>query len=73
MNEKEKANQIILKFEKLLYNKFTTNDEWVKCVECALICVNEIILANPHSNPFNTDVFSTIKYWEKVKNEIDKN
>ena len=38
----------------------------------ALITVNEIILSNPHSNPFNTDVYSTMDYWQEVKQEIEK-
>lgn len=38
----------------------------------ALITVNEVILANPHSNPLNTDVYSTMDYWQEVKKEIEK-
>jgi hypothetical protein len=40
--------------------------------KCALICVEQIILANPHSNPFNTDVYPTMDYWLEVKEEIKK-
>jgi hypothetical protein len=40
--------------------------------KCALIAVQEIILSNPHSNPFNTDVYSTMSYWQEVKTEIEK-
>jgi hypothetical protein len=40
--------------------------------QCALIAVQEIILSNPHSNPFNTDVYSTMSYWQEVKTEIEK-
>ena len=39
---------------------------------CALIAVNEIIHSNPHSNPFNTNVESTMSYWKEVKKEISK-
>jgi hypothetical protein len=39
--------------------------------QCALIAVQEIILSNPHSNPFNTDVYSTMSYWQEVKKEIE--
>jgi hypothetical protein len=38
----------------------------------ALIAVTEIINSNPYSNPFNTDVHSTMQYWIEVKNEIEK-
>lgn len=31
--------------------------------------VNEIILSNPHSNPFNTTVYPTMDYWQEVKKE----
>jgi hypothetical protein len=35
------------------------------------MAVQEIILSNPHSNPFNTDVYSTMSYWQDVKKEIE--
>jgi len=71
MEAKEKAKELVLKYEKYLFDKFTTDEDWVKCVECALIAVNEVILANPHSNPLNTDVYSTMDYWQEVKQEIN--
>jgi hypothetical protein len=40
-------------------------------IQCALIAVDEVISANPHSNPFNTDVYSTMDYWQEVKKEIE--
>jgi hypothetical protein len=39
--------------------------------QCAIIAVQEIINANPHSNPLNTDVYSTMDYWQQVKTEIN--
>ena len=36
----------------------------------ALIAVTEIINSNPHSNPFNTKIYSTMQYWIEVKNEL---
>jgi hypothetical protein len=50
--------------DKVLYN--------YSAKQCALITVNEVILANPHSNPLNTDVYSTMDYWQEVKQEIEK-
>jgi hypothetical protein len=38
--------------------------------QCALIAVDNIISANPHSNPLNSDVHSTMNYWFEVKKEI---
>jgi hypothetical protein len=40
--------------------------------EVALIAVTYIINANPHSNPLNTEVYSTMDYWLEVKKEIKK-
>jgi hypothetical protein len=71
MEAKEKAQELVEKYEKYLFDKFTTDEDWVKCVQCALIAVQEIINANPHSNPLNTDVYSTMDYWQQVKTEIN--
>jgi hypothetical protein len=40
--------------------------------QCALIAVDEIILANPHSNTFLNVKYSTLEYWKEVKQEIEK-
>ena len=40
--------------------------------QCALIAVDLIITSNPHSNPFNTEVYSTMDYWQEVKSELEK-
>jgi len=68
MNPKEKAEELIEKHK-------------MQCRECggnetakihSLITVDEIINSNPHSNPFNTDIHSTMQYWMQVKTEIEK-
>lgn len=67
---KEKAKELVNKYfynSDLLYEDLT----WIQAKECALIAVNEIINANPHSNPLNTDVYSTMDYWQDVKKEIE--
>jgi hypothetical protein len=64
MTPKEKAEELFYKF----YETVTFFDETKKC---ALIAVDEVISANPHSNPFNTDVYSTMDYWQEVKKEIE--
>ena len=46
---------------------------WLKNDEAQQVgffCVNMIILSNPHSNPFNTDIIPTIDFWIKVQEEI---
>jgi hypothetical protein len=68
MEAKEKAIELVLKYEKYLFDKITTDEDWVKCVECALIAVDEII--NHHSQEqglYRIDTF----YWQQVKTEIN--
>jgi hypothetical protein len=71
MKAQEKAEELVLKYLRIENNTL----EWFNkhiAKQCALIAVEEIILSNPHSNPFNTDVYSTMSYWEQVKTEIAK-
>ncbi len=75
MNAKEKADKLI---EKMYYSGRYDDKEdynpamaWERAKQSALIAVQEIILSNPHSNPFNTDVYSTMSYWQEVKKEIE--
>jgi HEPN domain-containing protein len=75
MTPKEKAKDLINKFR--LHSRYwdCRNDEPLEenhAKQCALIAVNEVILANPHSNPLNTDVYSTMDYWQQIKQEIEK-
>ena len=64
MTAKEKA-KLLFK----MYNIIVIDE---KAKQCALITVNEIINSNPHSNPFNTDVYLTMEFWIDVKKEIQK-
>ena len=74
MTPKEKAEKLANSF---LTASFGTMQEYVPvpyefAKQCAIIAVDQIILANPHSNPLNTfDTFSTMHYWVKVRKEID--
>lgn len=68
---KEKAEEL---FEKMLKCDKVDDYSFIgsfAAKQCALIAVDEIINANPHSNPFNTDVYSTMEYWQEVKQEIN--
>ena len=73
MKARDKAKELFKK-----YSKGKDEHGWYLCdfdscaKQCALIAVNEIINSNPHSNPFNTNVESTMEYWEQVKQEISK-
>jgi hypothetical protein len=71
MTPKQKAEELVEKmWVYALPNENGTCQKNAK--QCALIAVDNIILANPHSNPFNTDVYSTMDYWIEVKKEIEK-
>jgi len=70
MEAKLKAEELILKFLRVENN----TPEWFNthiAKQCAIIAVQEIINANPHSNPFTTEVYSTMLYWQEVKQEIN--
>lgn len=64
MRPKEKAKQLV---DKMSFEVCKTDAK-----QCALIAVNEIINSNPHSNPLNTEVYSTMDWWQEVKQEIEK-
>ena len=70
MIPKDKAKELVLKYEKILFNRFTTEEDWVKCVECALLAVDEILSLNVFE--YYSDWTNTIEYWEEVKREIEK-
>lgn len=71
MTAKEKAKDLLDSYYYcLLQSDVTQRTYWSK--QCALIAVDEIMNSNPHSNPFNTDVFSTMEFWQEVKEELLK-
>ena len=72
MTPKQKAIEIVEKYEKFLYDKNTFDEEWVKCVECALIAVNEISKIVNLEFPGNCETVNVFLYWQKVKREIEK-
>ena len=81
MTPKEKAVDLLDRFYNTTPNENWFNPplglirqeykSWEHAKEVAFICVDEIILSNPQSNPFNTQVYSTMSYWEEVKKEIE--
>jgi hypothetical protein len=73
MKPKEKAEELIDKFENYSFMDIDKKiSSFNSAKQCALIAVDYIITSNPHSNPFNTDVYSTMSYWQEVKTEIEK-
>ena len=75
MSAKEKAKELVNKFIEHT-QEWDEIDGYVndiyKAKQCSLIAVDEIINSNPHSNPLNTDVHSTMSYYQEVKQEIEK-
>jgi hypothetical protein len=71
MEAKEKAIELFDKYKPICagYSGGQSNKYFSK--QAALIAVQEIINANPHSNPFTTEVYSTMLFWQEVKNEIN--
>ena len=63
---KQDAVDLVEKYEKYLYNKFTTDQEWVTCIESALIGVRQVkfLLENSLREP--------IEYLQDLEKEIDK-
>jgi len=73
MTPKGKAKELFKKYSKGKDEYGWSLCEFDSCAkQCAIIAVDEIIKVNPHSNPFNTDVVSTMKYWNEVKHELEK-
>lgn len=66
MTPKQKAEELVSLFQNWYY--VPMSDEMSK--EYARLCVSQIILANPHSNPLNTDVYPTTDYWVEVRKEL---
>ena len=75
MTPKEKAEELFDKmysWQLASVKTYTPNVAIVIAQQSAIIAVDEIINSNPHSNPFNTNVFSTMGFWQEVKIEIIK-
>lgn len=73
MTPKEKAIELVNNFKDLTLNvEYDDVQNNFTAKQCALITVNEILNSNPHSNPFNTNVYPTMDYWQEVKQEINK-
>jgi hypothetical protein len=75
MTPKDKAENLVNNYRVMLMQTDTDAGQEILCTsiakQCALIAVQEIINANPHSNPFTTEVYSTMLFWQEVKNEIN--
>lgn len=70
MTAKEKADELFNKFNETFYPYFGKHPK-DHIINYCLICVDQIINSNPHSNPFNTNVVSTMGFWLEVKKELE--
>ena len=71
MNPKEKAKELVDKFEKQIYNEFATDEKWFNCICCALIAVDEILEIDMFD--MSQELFENhCDYWQDVKTEIEK-
>ena len=72
MNPKDKAEELV---DKMYYSRkykdgedYIAQEAWVHAKQCALITVDEIQdFITKYNNPFED-----FKYWDEVKNEIEK-
>jgi hypothetical protein len=81
MTPKEKAKELVDKFYQLfpLQSEVITSigeltweyDNWKQAKQCALIAVDEII-ANIEPSVSMDVIEARIKYWQEVKQEIEK-
>jgi hypothetical protein len=72
MIPKEKSIELVNRYYQLFSVDLENTIDTREAKECAIMCVYEILKANPHSNPFNTDIYSTMGYWHRVIQEIEK-
>lgn len=74
MTPKEKAEELVERFENAAYNYFTNTGDGVEIVmlakQCALIAVEEII--NSVVITDLTTAENQFIYWQQVKQEIEK-
>ena len=70
MTPKEKAKELIKKYEKIFDGNYIKTDENIK--QCALICVDEIIkTCNKIVQSNDVAPYYNEKYWQEVRSEIN--
>ena len=72
MTPKEKAEEIFNKYCYAIRTEETESEYWTNIIyakECALIAVDELII---QENKYNNGSFYPLKYWQEVKEEIEK-
>jgi hypothetical protein len=72
MTPKEKALELFDKYWTLIAYKIEGSVGRLVIKQCALIAVNEILDSNPNYPKFKENEGTPIRYWEVVKQEIEK-
>jgi hypothetical protein len=63
MTPKEKAEELIRRFYSI---------GAIECKQCALIAVDEILIAIPNASDYDSRYNHELVYWQLVKEEIEK-
>lgn len=75
MTSKEKALELYKRFN-LIKHSVSTHVQKRRCIECALICVDEIITQweyiDTYISDFGGKLNPNLKYWLEVKQELLK-
>ena len=73
MTPKDKAEQLVDEFRNSIMSFLSDSMKDKNAKQCALKCVDEIIKANPYGEATKyIPAYSTIKYWQEVREEILK-
>jgi hypothetical protein len=75
MTAKEKAQELFLKYYNRIEHTLSieyVGYDWDIAKTCTLIAVDEIINSNPNYPEFKENEGTPIRYWEVVKQEIEK-
>jgi len=77
MTPREKAEELFKEYYQYIFNSLG-NYCAITAKQCALICIDEILNASPSlpilsdSGGFGDDINLSTKYWQEVKQEIEK-
>lgn len=76
MTPKDKAVELLNKFRESIYNSNMYSGQEVTVMECALICVDEILNSQPTKPCEEGDLYDNMvsaeSYWKQVKKELEK-
>ena len=79
MKTKEKAEELFNQYANVIYDRALTVMQYEICKQCALIAVDELIKYHDdlmdvvrYELPSNIVAVIPYKYWEEVKQEIEK-